>query len=239
MNLTVGPLPPAVYWRRRAIVAGGLLVVILLGFYACGGSGAPTKQSPTGLHTSTSPRVSASPPASHPVTVPSGPASGSPSAGGTPSGAPTPTVSGAAGAIPTCADKDVKVWPEITSTDPDVSRLRYGGTFDIKLNIKNTSDHACTRDVGAVPEELYVMRGKTQIWSSDKCERDTAVGKAHDVRTFQPNVQIYAKLQWSSYDITTNNCAKGSQPAAVSQDYQLFARVGTKLSAPVKFEITP
>src|SRR5207248_6256170 len=25
MNLTVGPLPPAVYWRRRALVAGGLL----------------------------------------------------------------------------------------------------------------------------------------------------------------------------------------------------------------------
>jgi len=237
MNLTVGPLPPAVYWRRRAVVAGGLLVVILLGFYACGGSGMPAKQSPSGLYTSTSPRVSANPSTSHPSTVPSTPA-GSPSDGITPSGAPTPTVSGAAGAIPTCADKDVKVWPEIGPTNPDMNRLQYGGTFDIKLNIKNTSDHACTRDVGAVPEELYIMRGKTQIWSSDKCERDTAVGKAHDVRTFQPGVQIYAELQWSSYDITTNDCTKGAYPAKTGT-YDLYARIGTKLSAPVKFEIVP
>jgi hypothetical protein len=236
MNLTVGPLPPAVYWRRRAIVAGGLLVVILLGLYACGGSGAPEKQSPTGLHTSTSPRLPASPSASRPAVVPSSAPAGSP--GVTPSAPPSPTASGAAGAIPTCLDKDVKVWPEITSTDPDVNRLRYGGTFNIRLNIKNTSDHPCTRDVGAVPEELYIMRGKTQIWSSDKCQRDTAVGKPHDVRTFQPNIQIYAELQWSSYDITTNDCTKGSTPANVDS-YELFARVGTKLSAAVKFNIVP
>ena len=39
MNLTVGPLPPAVYWRRRAVVVGVLLVLVLLVTYACGSSG--------------------------------------------------------------------------------------------------------------------------------------------------------------------------------------------------------
>jgi hypothetical protein len=234
MNLTVGPLPPAVYWRRRAIVLGGLLVVILLGFYACGGSGTPAggKTNATALHASTVPRLSTSPPASVGASpsdaLPSGPASAS----------GEPTASGAAGGIPECADRDIKVWPEIAPTDPSMDRLQYGGTFDIKLNIRNNSAHACTRDVGTVAEELYIMRGKTQIWSSDKCDRDKAVGKPHDMRTFQPNVQIYAELKWSSFDITTNDCTKGSQPAAVSKDYQLFARLGTKLSAPVKFEIT-
>ena len=38
MNLTVGPHPPAVYWRRRALVAGGLLLLILLVVWSCGGS---------------------------------------------------------------------------------------------------------------------------------------------------------------------------------------------------------
>lgn len=234
MNLTVGPLPPAVYWRRRAIVLGGLLVVILLGFYACGGSSTPTsgqKPNVTALHTSSAPRVTAfpSPGATVSGALPSGPP--------TPS-ASTPTASVAAGGVPVCGDQDLKVWPEISSTNPDMSRLQYGGTFDIKLNIRNISTHACTRDVGTVPEELYIMRGKTQLWSSDKCDRDKAVGKPHDIRTFQPNVQIFADLQWSSYDITTNDCTKGTQPAAVGKDYQLFARLGTKLSAPVKFEIS-
>jgi len=40
MNLTVGPLAPAVYWRRRAFVAGALLVVVLLLVYSCGGPAA-------------------------------------------------------------------------------------------------------------------------------------------------------------------------------------------------------
>ncbi|HEY0486735.1 MAG TPA: hypothetical protein VGD72_10850 [Mycobacteriales bacterium] len=41
MKLTVGPLPPVVYWRRRGAVAAALLAV-LLGFTTCtaGGSGA-------------------------------------------------------------------------------------------------------------------------------------------------------------------------------------------------------
>jgi hypothetical protein len=233
MNLTVGPLPPAVYWRRRAIVLGGLLVVILLGFYTCGGSPTPTSgQQPnvTALHTSPTPRVTASAVASSPsATLPSGLP--------TPS-ASTPTASVAAGGIPACTDQDLKVWPQISSTNPDTTHLQYGGSFDIKLNIRNVSTHACTRDVGTDPEELYIMRGKTQLWSSSKCGRDKAVGKPHDIRTFQPNVQIYAELLWSSYDITTNDCTKGTQPAAIGKDYQLFARLGTKLSAPVKFEIT-
>lgn len=233
MNLTVGPLPPAVYWRRRAIVAGGLLAVILLGFYACGGSGAPVKQSPTGLHSSTSPHVSASPPASSTPTV-----STSPSVAASPSAPPpTPTASGVVGGTPACSDKDVKIWPEISSTDPQVTRLRYGGSFRIRLNIKNISDHTCTRDVGAAPEELYIMSGKTQIWSSNKCGRDTAVGKAHDVRTFQPGVQIYAELVWSSYDLTSNGCAKSPNPANLGT-YDLYAGLGTKISPPVKFTIT-
>src|SRR5262245_46608252 len=45
MNLTVGPLPPAVYWRRRAIVAAGLLAIILPIAFSCGG---PGKSDPAG-----------------------------------------------------------------------------------------------------------------------------------------------------------------------------------------------
>ena len=37
MRTTVGPLPPAVYWRRRAVVLGAVLLVALLWFVSCGG----------------------------------------------------------------------------------------------------------------------------------------------------------------------------------------------------------
>jgi len=122
----------------------------------------------------------------------------------------------------------------ITSTAANTSKLQLGGTFDIKLKIQNISARTCTRDVGTVPEELYIIRGKTKIWSSDDC--GPTPGTAHDVRSFKPGVLIYAELKWSSYDITTHNCKKGTTPAA-ADSYDLFARVGTKTSAPVKFTI--
>jgi hypothetical protein len=46
MRLTVGPLPPAVYWRRRAAVAVALALVIVLLAMMCSGPDvtAPTTQ---------------------------------------------------------------------------------------------------------------------------------------------------------------------------------------------------
>ena len=35
MRLTVGPLPPAVYWRRRSLVLGVALLVVFLIVQAC------------------------------------------------------------------------------------------------------------------------------------------------------------------------------------------------------------
>src|SRR4051794_22616623 len=37
MRLTVGPLPAAVYWRRRGVVLVALAMVVLVISYACGG----------------------------------------------------------------------------------------------------------------------------------------------------------------------------------------------------------
>ncbi|HEY2796013.1 MAG TPA: hypothetical protein VGJ28_26855 [Micromonosporaceae bacterium] len=84
-----------------------------------------------------------------------------------------------------------------------------------------------------MPEELRIMSGKKKIWSSDDCV--TSQGKAHDVRTFGPDIEIYASIKWDSYDITTSGCKKSSTPAAVGA-YELVGRVGTK-TATTKFSI--
>src|SRR5690242_7217123 len=38
MRSTVGPLPPAVYWRRRAVVLGAVLLGIIVLFVSCSGN---------------------------------------------------------------------------------------------------------------------------------------------------------------------------------------------------------
>src|SRR5690348_12860369 len=42
MRLTVGPLPAAVYWRRRAVVLVGIAIVVLIASYACTASASPS-----------------------------------------------------------------------------------------------------------------------------------------------------------------------------------------------------
>ena len=39
MRLTVGPLPPAVYWRRRAVVLGAGLLFLIVLLYSCDAAG--------------------------------------------------------------------------------------------------------------------------------------------------------------------------------------------------------
>ncbi len=234
MNLTVGPLPPAVYWRRRALVALGLIAMILLVVYSCGGSGTSDAN---GSHTTAvtegeSPSPSPSPSDSlpsfgsaGPTATPSAPASTSTAGSGT-----TGT-----GGVPVCSDRDMQVTASIESTSATISRLQYGGTFAVKLKIKNVSDHACTRDVGTVPEELKIVHGSTKIWSSDDCDGANGARK-HDVRTFQPNIMIMASLTWNSYLNTAKSCTKGKSATPVGT-YQLYGRLGTLVSDPTTFKI--
>ena len=234
MNLTVGPLPPAVYWRRRAIVAVGLIAIILPIAFSCGGpdksdsasqrkTAVTVSQHPSPTLSSPIPSVSSGTPSSAPSTTPSEPGDLSPS----------PSV--AAGATPACADTDMQVTATIESTAANVSRLQLGGTFMLKLKIKNIANHPCTRDVGTDPEELSIMDGSTKIWSSDDCDAATGA-KKHDVRTFGPNIMIQANLTWNSYLNTAKSCVKGKTPTPVGT-YQLYGRLGTATSAATTFKI--
>src|SRR6266508_2921590 len=159
MKLTVGPLPAAVYWRRRAVVLAGVLIVVLLTIYSCGtGSDA----NPAGRDA----KRSASPSAViYPSDDPSSEAppddGGDPRAPGDGYGPGSGSGSGSSSGTnaPPCADSDIKVVPKPAHTEtPEGARLR------INLEITNVSDRACKRDVGvygldqetysAVPERL-------------------------------------------------------------------------------------
>jgi hypothetical protein len=231
MRLTVGPLPSAVYWRRRAIVLGVAVVLVFLIVQSC--SGGEGKSNGGGVPTSATQG-----PETTPTVAIKRPQSGAPPTSAGPARAPVvPTSAPAASTTPSarppangaCTDAEVSVIPV-----PARTSAQRGQTIVIKLRIKNISTRTCSRDVGADLQELYIKRGADKVWSSDTCAR----AKGADVQTLVPNIEREYQVAWNGRDTTrcANNVANGPVPAA--GDYQVFARLGTKISAPVKLTLT-
>jgi hypothetical protein len=231
MNLTVGPLPPAVYWRRRALVAGGLLVAILLLVYSCGGSSgagagsrhagatsSPTR-TPAPALSELRPQTGAPPSSADPG------GSGSGGGSGDASSAPAGTASPPAGtADETCTDAEILLTPA-------VNRIT-GGTlpYELTLKIKNASTRSCRRDVGSGPQELHIAQNGQTLWSSDSCQGGPGQS---NVVTFGAGIEDTFRIGW---DGTAGNACTGGRPLAPGT-YQVIAKLDTKVSTPVNFTI--
>jgi hypothetical protein len=230
MRLTVGPLPPAVYWRRRAVVLGAVLVVIVLFAYSCGGSGKSDASTKTGSTSSSSPEPSA------PADSDSGQtASESPSAEASADASPS-TDSGTGGNTGT---DEPSVDPTLCTNDemlltpvPATKQLPAGATLQLTLKIKNKSARTCRRDVGADLQELYiVVRGGAQkVWSSDDCGGP----HGHDMESFTPSFERSYSITWNG--LYSTSC-KG-QDSPPPGEYQLYGRLGTERSSPVTLTLT-
>jgi hypothetical protein len=226
MRLTVGPLPSAVYWRRRAIVLGALFVVLLVLFTTCrggGGSGA-SKTNATSTPTADSSEAPSTPdPEESPATPTQAPTTGAP--------AGPPATSAAPGKVPadSCTDAEIKVTPV-----PSLTTAPAGQTITIKLRIKNESDRQCTRDVGPDEQEIYITKGAQVIWSSDRC----STFRGSEPKPFTTNLEMEYQVTWNGKQSTgcQNGAATGSAPSP--GEYQVFGRLGTDLSTPVKLTLT-
>ncbi|MFC3503165.1 hypothetical protein ACFOOK_19600 [Micromonospora krabiensis] len=242
MRLTVGPLPPAVYWRRRAVVLGAGLLFLIVLLYSCTGSGngddnpragstSSAGPGPTGsvLTPQTGAPPSAEPSSAEPSGAPEGEQTASTAASSSPPEAP-PVAPAAGGSDDgSCTDAEISVIPVAKP-----ATVQRGAPVDLQLKIKNTSDRTCSRDVGADLQELFIKSGAEKIWSSDTC----GTGKGSDVQSFTPNFERSYQIAWNGQDSSrcANGVANGPNPPGGS--YQVFARVGTKLSEPVKLTIT-
>jgi hypothetical protein len=223
MRLTVGPLPAAVYWRRRAVVLIGLAMVVLVVAYSCGG-GDPTAEGPP------SPSGSAS--ASGAATRTPG-SSSAPSRPGTPTSTTRPAFTlPAGGATGPCTDAEMAV--TAAAADASVQRRR---PVEVTIRIRNVSRRTCARDVGADVQELRILDGGTVIWSSDDCSPN----KGRDVRSFPANREVSFTLTWTGRrsrtgagSVTCLDAAPAPEPAV----YQLVARLDGKLSDPVDLRVT-
>ncbi|WP_428963270.1 hypothetical protein [Micromonospora fluostatini] len=267
MRLTVGPLPSAVYWRRRAVVLGAVVLLLIVLLYSCnrsentGGTrgGAP---SPSGVPApdesvltpqtgtpSEGPGGSAAPggPGGEGDSSGSGDSGGQvgPDAGpGNPGGGPGNPGSGDSGgqgtsfggsgvpAVPAaadlCTDEEILVTPVANP-----ARATSGTVVNLHIKIKNRSERTCSRDVGADPQELFIKSGAEKVWSSDTC----GVAKGSDMQSFTAGFERSYQVAWNGRD--SSRCGEGAATGEPVKPgtYQLYGRLGTKLSEPVEITI--
>ncbi len=230
MRLTVGPLAPAVYWRRRAVVLGAGLLFLIVIVNSCTGPGKSGAASDQG----SSPTPTAGATATETVVIPESGAPASEQAGSPaeqvtdPTDAPTvPTVAPVADGD--CTDKEISVIPVPSERSP-----QPGATIELRIRIKNISSRTCNRDVGAGPQELFVKRGAETVWSSDTCNLD----RSSNVQRFLQSVEHEYRVSWNGLDSSRCDGEVASGDPLEPGEYQLFGRLGTKMSAPVKLTIT-
>jgi hypothetical protein len=240
MRTSVGPLPAAVYWRRRAVVLGAVLVGVLVLFLSCGGDGDKADPRGTGSGTtlpSPGARTSATPDVvpSFEDALPGGPVLPDPSdvvATTAPPAVGTSTNSDVNVAAPEgeCADAEVSVTPV-----PVKIAIKRGTALPLRLKIKNIMTRQCSRDVGADLQEIYVKQGAQLVWSSDKC----GTAKGSQMTDLTPNEELEYVVTWNGR--MSSQCAGGLAVGAVplAGEYQVFGRLGGKVSDPVRIVVTP
>ena len=260
----VGPLPAAVYWRRRgAMLAAAAALVGLVVATAAGDPGitAVPAANRTAADTGT---------ATAPATAPGGPAAGGPALGSTPAdtarveGAPasdsprgTAPPDAARGGAPAPAGERIRpdepsrpaapvpVPPSgpvactnamlAAAAELDHAVHRVGSRPVLRLVLTNTSGQACVRDLDAARQEIVV-------WSADGATRlwssnDCANAPTVDLRTLLPGRPVAFAVTWGERT-TTPGCR---QPRTVvpAGTYRLLVRLDDLISPPTPFIRTP
>jgi hypothetical protein len=223
MRLTVGSLPASVYWRRRAVVLGVLLLVVIIMWTSCSGPSKSDASKNAGVTTTESPSPEPSPAASILTPTIGGSTTSSPTLFAPPA---TGDPGGSAAAVTTCADTDL-----LLTAQPETALAPNGAYIKFFLKIKNTSGRACTRNLGADHQELYLQSGTTKAWSSDVCQ---AV-HGSELVTMAPNIEHEYSVNWNG--LASNNGCTNRKPPGIGK-YELFARLDTKISAPTTVQLT-
>lgn len=233
MRLTVGPLPPAVYWRRRALVLGAVLLVLFLVAQACLAAAADQDGQAAGEPSSSSTPSPAPPETSGPPTA--GPTEdadppGLPAVGSEdedePAGEPDAELGEDA-----CTDAEMLV-----TAVADPTEFPAGDTVRFTIRIQNDSDRSCMRDVGAGQRELYLRRGSgaDRVWSS----RDCIDLEGRDVRELPPVFDTTHFVDWNGRSSVSCENSEPAGPVLDPGEYELVARLGTVYSDPLAITVS-
>jgi hypothetical protein len=215
----VGPLPAAVYWRRRVLVLILLLAVL-------GGGGWVGYAVATGRFGDGTATAAAT--SSVPATIPALERV-LPSLAGVriPTVPPSTTVASAASVAPTACTDDM-IGLEVRTQGSAVT----GTATTFELVVSNVAAVACVRSLDAQLQELvlYDVAGH-RIWGSDDCSARTS----SDPRTLAPGEVVSLPVEWNG--LTSEPACPAPHVPALPGDYLLQGRLDTTWSAPVPLTI--
>ena len=224
----VGPLPAAVYWRRR-LLALVLLVAVLgggswLGVALLTGSEGSASAAGTSEAASSSP---GEPPALDRVV---------PSLAGVQTPTPPPPAAPAEPAPPAapvqepgapCSDDVVALEVRTPGT------VAAGSSPTFELVVTNTAAVPCTRVLDAQLQEMVLLDGAgTRVWGSNDCQPESSA----DTRTLAPGEQVVFPLTWSGLT-SEPGCTAPRVPVAPGQ-YVLRARLDATTSPDAVLTVT-
>ncbi|MBY6537379.1 hypothetical protein HQ325_01715 [Rhodococcus sp. BP-349] len=230
-----GPLPPEIYWRRRALAIGGAVVVIGLVVWlvvSLAGGGSQDSES-TAASASLAPSAATTYRPDASATGGSAPAGGSGGGGGdaasSSSATSTSATTSAAPVAPgQCADQSLAV-----KASPDQPSYPAGQEPAFTVVVTNIGTSSCERDLGSGLQQVlvYTLEGQ-RLWSNVDCFPSTTP----DIRTLQPGEQAPFAVKWSA---TTSEpgCAAPREPVGPG-GYSVVGQLGQLRSAPETFNIT-
>lgn len=253
----VGPLPAAVYWRRRWVAVGSAVAVIVALTW---GLAALTRSSdhtgttrPASRVAVSAPQETSPPPAAPisaallPATLPSqaqpstAPQPGAVGSTPTTPAAPEPTPAVTAQAAPTpppapppdpvpCTNEMIAVRAEVDGAEHPVGERTL-----LRLVVTNSSDRPCVRDLDPVRQEIVVWSadGGQRLWSSNDCSS----AKGANPRTLQPGEPVSFSVRWAGRT-SAPGCPARRETVPVGE-YRLLTRVDDVISPPTQFLRTP
>lgn len=241
-----GPLPPQVYWRRRALAVAVVAVAVvgvvwIVSALAGGSAPEPTAQQsplassattsaatappstpdPPSTTTEPSSTQAAAPPASTPAPAPPPPAqTPAPAPATSPATAPPP---------PACIEASIAVVAQVAQPSYPVGQQPV-----FRMLIGNVGKTACVRDLNAALQSVTVFTadGSTRLWSSNDCYPE----KSKDAPTLAPGEVKTFSVKWSG--TTSEPTCTADRTRVPAGQYRVVATLGKLASKPVLFTLT-
>ena len=228
----VGPLPAAVYWRRRLLVLGGTLGVLVGGGWVGASLVDPPEARPdtvvagaTGDAPAPTAALDLVLPSLAAVQVPTPAPTATAPADDTPDPPPAPPAPEPGGP---CTDDMIAV-----EVRPNPASAPSGSKPTFDLVVVNTSPVPCVRTLDKGLQEVLLIDGAgNRVWGSNDCFPEAT----SDTRTLQPGESVVFPVLWSGLSSAPGCSAERVTPGPGG--YVLRGRLDNKTSGDAAFTLT-
>ncbi|PTR29050.1 hypothetical protein C8K36_103422 [Rhodococcus sp. OK519] len=220
-----GPLPPEIYWRRRALAIGSAVValVLIVWIVLSIGGGDDEPESAAAAASSELTEPNAAPDASESADPSATDAS---SAGASSTTTAPSTTTG--NPSKECTDQSLAL-----RVTPDLPQYKAGEEPGFTIAITNIGTSTCERDLGSSLQQVlvYSLDGKDRLWSNVDCFPSAAP----EVRTLEPGKQAGFTVKWSGK--TSAPGCTAPREAVAPGGYTVVGQLGSLRSSPEPFNI--